>query len=506
MKLKKIDIVLIFLLLALLPVIIPYTNLFIVHIAEFLLNRSLNEQIWSKWLINTGSAVFLFFVLLLFFSQLSEISLIKKLSSKEKNFLLPFFFFTAFSMIMLILKADNFKYYFHQDPLDTFMDLFNSIVAEKDAKWGKNSPGFYPPLSIIPYRIFSHSWNFGGELMPFRDMAFKIRNSVFGFYLVCMHIGAFVIPFFLILIKKINGSLNKKLFLSILLCFSGVILWSIERGNSIIYAMLFTLLFVVLYDSESLKLKNLSCVCFAIAINIKIYPAVFGLILLEKKDWKSVLKSFLYTAGIYVATFAICGYRIVTFGSNVAAGVAWGESTTDLGSGLNFSIQNISRLIYTFVFSILHPDFSRNELAFACKDYINIYRVITLLVFVLLFVSFFFLEKKWMKLMVPALMCILIPPTSFMYVLIFLMIPFLCYLNEEKDSDIDKIYSFMFAVLFSIIIIPVSFPSSPYSITGCFIMQVSTVFFFLFALCRNAFINMIKYSKEVRKKNLGKSR
>ena len=102
--------------------------------------------------------------------------------------------------------------------------------------------------------------------------------------------------------------------------------------------------------------------------------------------------------------------------------------------------------------------------------------------------------------MVPGLMCILIPPTSFMYVLIFLMIPFLCYLNEEKDSDIDKIYSFMFAVLFSIIIIPVSFPSSPYSITGCFIMQVSTVFFFLFALCRNAFINMIKYSKEVRKK------
>ena len=81
------------------------------------------------------------------------------------------------------------------------------------------------------------------------------------------------------LIKKINGSLNKKLFLSILLCFSGVILWSIERGNSIIYAMLFTLLFVVLYDSESLKLKNLSCVGFAIAINIKIDPAVFGLIL-----------------------------------------------------------------------------------------------------------------------------------------------------------------------------------------------------------------------------------
>lgn len=491
MKLKKIDVALLFLLLVSLLVIIPYTNLFIVRIVEFFLNRNINEQFWSKKLLNNGISVFLF-LLCCFFLKLYGRSIAEKLSPKERNFVLPFIFLSVLSLFLMLGDADNFKYYFHQNSLDTFMDLFNSIVAEKDAKWGENVPGFYPPLAVIPYRIFSHSWNFGGEVMFPRDAAFKIRNSVFGFYLICLHVGAFIIPLFLLFLKKIKGSSNKKIFLSILLCSSGVVLWSIERGNSIIYAMLFTLLFVVLYESENLRLKNMACVCFAVAVNIKIYPAVFGLILLEKKDWKNILKSFLYTAGIYVATFAICGYRTADFGSNVSAGVAWGESTTDLGSGLNFSIQNISRLINTFVCFIQNPNVaSRKELSMICPNYINMYRIITLVMFFSLFVLFFFLEKKWMKLMIPSLMCILIPPASYMYVLLFLMIPFLYYINERNVSKMDKIYSVMYAVLFSIIVIPVTLPASPYSVTGCFILQTCAVFFFFVDFCRIAAANLI---------------
>ena len=442
--------------------------------------------------------------------------------TKNKTFILCFFFLTFISIVLLFCSSLNFKYYFHQDNADSFMDLYNSVISQKYAAKEAGVGGFYPPLSIIPYRIMGYGVKDIDNSLLLRQQAFVLRNSVYGAFLLFLHLMPFLFSFFIIIFYAINGTDKRKLFYSLILSCSGLILWSLERGNIIIYAFIFTMLFVLLYQSENKKYQILAYICLAVAANLKLYPAVFGLLLIERKDWNGIIKCAGAFILIYLLSFIFCTVKLpfsngavsastdlniyASFGvplfdmikavfSNISNGFAWGERTAPYGSGLNFSIVNLCKLAYLFVLKITHLNMENADIIeLYYVSHIGIYRITACLVFAVGIFSFFFSDEKWKKLAIPAFLCFYIPPTSWMYVLIFMFIPFVEFINSEQKSVFDNIYSMVFAVIFALVIIPCKIPAEVYYITGAFALQSVALLFMYLCIFISALRNLFDLS------------
>ena len=339
----------------------------------------------------------------------------------NKNTVFIYFFciISLVSAIELLLNNLNYSLFFYQDNVDSFMDLFNSIMEEKGRPRGTPFNGFYPPLTLLIYRILGYGINDKHAWLVTRLQAFELRQSVYGTFLLFLHIIPFLLIFFILIAYSIKGDNKRKLFYSILLSFSGLIWNSLERGNIIIYALIFTLLFVILYQHEEKSAKLLAYFSLAIAVNLKYYPAVFGLLLLEKKDWYGILKCFLSFIIIFFLSYSFVNSSpaatnslgiinsiknsLLTIYENISNGFKWGEQTSNYGSGLNYSIINLCRVLYLYKLKFQHADIINfDNIGLYYVDYNSLYRIISYIVFIMGIFSFFFNKEKWKKIAVPA--------------------------------------------------------------------------------------------------------
>ena len=90
--------------------------------------------------------------------------------------------------------------------------------------------------------------------------------------------------------------LNRHHYLSnwsmILLFFSSIFIFSIERGNLIILSAAFVNYFFAYYQDSDKKKVWFALFCLCMATILKIYPAIFGLLLLKEKRYKDILYCF----------------------------------------------------------------------------------------------------------------------------------------------------------------------------------------------------------------------
>ena len=75
---------------------------------------------------------------------------------------------------------------------------------------------------------------------------------------------------------------------------SGLMLFALERGNSILLAVVFLLVFLWGYQAENKIFQYLSFCALGAAAGIKISPALFGLILLSERRYKDAKISHRY--------------------------------------------------------------------------------------------------------------------------------------------------------------------------------------------------------------------
>lgn len=95
---------------------------------------------------------------------------------------------------------------------------------------------------------------------------------------------------------KISGfkGKNRLLLIGILMLW-GPFFYCFQRANTILTTTLFISLFFVLYNSKVKWKKELSLLCLAFAIAIKIYPVMLALLFLKNRDWKSLFKTAIYS-------------------------------------------------------------------------------------------------------------------------------------------------------------------------------------------------------------------
>ena len=221
---------------------------------------------------------------------------------------------------------------------------------------------------------------------------------------------------------------------------SAPFIYSVMRGNTIYFALIFLLLFLLLYKSENLVLREIGYVCLVIAGLIKIYPLFFGVFLLcKKKIWASV-RIGIYTVILFMLSFFLFEggmSHLLPFVENLGE---FASNNLRLVEGNNLSITSLLyRLFYLFSPS------AAESTAFSI---INISLLVA--VFAVATVCAVYTRSDLSRHVIAAAIVILIPSVSYFYVLIFTLLPFMEFLKNYDEMEMRKkrLYTVLFLVIF----------------------------------------------------------
>ena len=85
---------------------------------------------------------------------------------------------------------------------------------------------------------------------------------------------------------------------------SGLFLYAFERGNLVLTATALSAFFLFYYDSKDRLVRELALAALALAAGLKLAPAVFGLLLLYRRDFAGAARLALYGAAAIFLPFA----------------------------------------------------------------------------------------------------------------------------------------------------------------------------------------------------------
>lgn len=346
----------------------------------------------------------------------------------------------VFLIIAVITRGQSFRDMLFYNRIlnldDYFMDYFNSIrnsIFEKSYNIGV----IYPPLVNLFYFFLS-------RLLPAATtdgIDFPNRLVVRNGQLALMSYVLYTIVVVLLTVKIIEKYVAKsnlprsKALLAYSLIFSYPSIYCIERGNITMVAAVLTLVFVMYRDSDKRLLRELSFIALAVAASIKIYPAVFGLMLIFDKKYKDAFRLAVYGAVLFFVPFVFYDGmtsvwqfvdKIIDFS---------GKKAVNFGLG-QVSVKNIVALFGHVL-----------EWSDDLKRYIG--SVLFLLTQFLALFAAFTVPKRWQKAAALTYFMINIPAVAQAYSLFFLMVPFLMFLSgREKTRKADWAYLIVFALFF----------------------------------------------------------
>lgn len=235
--------------------------------------------------------------------------MIKRIKTKNIYIYLSIIVFLVDLFILFVTKGNKFNDLLYSDTRDTFMDFFHSIEFLKNNNPYEQFNVIYPPFAnilfrfiymLIPEYITKHWASSYVSPTYLRLTKYDLRTYqetliVFiSILVVCILLTTTIIQ------KKYCGTNKIDILLPYVIVFSYGYFYSIERGNILFLCIPLLLFFIIYNDSDNKLLKEISIICLAVAANIKIYPALFGLILIKKKDFKGVVKSIAYGLLIFV--------------------------------------------------------------------------------------------------------------------------------------------------------------------------------------------------------------
>ena len=338
--------------------------------------------------------------------------------------------------IMLLTRSANIDCYFVTDHHNTSMDYFNML-----ANLNQTDPYYqqanYPAICFLFWKIM-HRFLWRAEDGEFGD-GFELRNDMIAQlgYILFMAVCVVIIWETMMYLSK--GTKTEKILFSSALFFSGPMIFLLERGNILIAVLALLLLYFALYDAPKLSLRVIAYICLALAAAIKIYPALFGLLVLRKKRYKET--AVLVVIGI--AAFILPFFVFDGIGSLKSMLNGIGVSSAlqgQFGFGNNFSFSNLVKMVA----------------AFGGYNLVSTPGWMSAVIAVLCIVLYFLCTSEWQQWFSLALVCLWFPSFSYTYALVMLFVPILSFFRTEnvKISWLNKVYF----VLLILVVIPYALP------------------------------------------------
>lgn len=343
------------------------------------------------------------------------------------------FFVVAFIgiaiMLMLLFVSDGKAMLTMGYGESMFCDFWAHIhkLFNYDSLYGNlaDADAIFPPLAYCFLNLFA-------RCMQYDVSGFNISMTGYGVLILIMYMLIFMTTFVQIL--NYDYKTNKKV-LKIIAPF--IFLFSypfwgcaFERGNPVIYAMLFLYMGIVLRNHSNKVMREISLICVAISAGFKIYPALFGLLWLAEKRYKEAARLLIYGVIAFFLPFIFFG-----------------------------GIQGILEYIGTFTRYIGKDIYSQTSILGNCitifGEYGKVIGKIVIFAWIVWVVFYIFSEGvTWKSIALLTSTQTIIIAESYVYTYVFIVIPCIYFLNSlherGRENKINYIYAVLFAFVFTI--------------------------------------------------------
>lgn len=213
--------------------------------------------------------------------------------------------------------------------------------------------------------------------------------------------------------------------------FSGAFAFGIFRGTTVYQALTFLLLFLWLYKSPKKWLREIALLCLAIVGVMKLYPLLFGVLLLKDKRFLDSCKVALYF-------FVLAFVPFLMYENPFGTIQAYLSNLTNFSQGLANKLGDKTNLSVFSLFGSIFDLFKLSELKFSSI----VCWLLTIAVFVISIIASLREKNIALTLFVICAGMTLIPTVSYFYVLLFMIIPLIALFDNW--NDLDKIEKRMF--------------------------------------------------------------
>jgi hypothetical protein len=329
---------------------------------------------------------------------------------------------------------------------DFFADFFNVLryISERDPYFNTiNGYGekIYLPLAYLLLYPFSRLDNFNTMTL---QQAWTSKMGIMSAYWFTSA-SFFLLFLSLNQIRKRYGIPFSAL---LVLCFSYILIFSIERGNLIVLTTAFVSIYLSYYNSDNKNKRVAAAICLALATVLKIYPVLLGFLYLEQKQYKDILLSATITLLLAFVPF-------IFFRNGF--------------SNIFQLINNVRNNSESYDFTRLYPRFSLSHLVYYALILLGLTNKVALSLsniayYVMILVSIFsiycslLIKNKWTKITLLILVLIYLPVNSGLYCGLYLFPVIILFFATLKDRK--SILNGYILIVFIILLNPFQFSIS----------------------------------------------
>jgi hypothetical protein len=238
---------------------------------------------------------------------------------------------------------------------------------------------------------------------------------------------------------KKGYSVSEPLMLTVCLLSSGVMIFAIERGNSVVNVLAMLLLAFDLRESEKPWQREAALLLIAAATGFKIYPCVFGLLYLFEKRYREAVRLIVYGAVIFFVPFLWFG------------GLEGFRQFLRNQQEIQSSVRND---YFTSIPSI--ASFVAKECGWDAGIAQTAGKVIAGIFGLLLAAGIYLQKKLWLRVTLMVSLFTLVPGWSAEYMPIYMILPFVLFYCDGGESRAVGLYAVLFSCVF--ILLPFSAP------------------------------------------------
>lgn len=260
--------------------------------------------------------------------------------------------------------------------------------------------------------------------------------------------------FFFDSLRRLN--IEKKLrFIDVfLLLFSSVFLYTIERGNLIILAVASINYFLAFYISDKKWIRRLGLFFLCLAASIKVYPALFGILLLKDKRYKDIL--FCICCGLILS---IVPFLYFEHGLGNIPQLIDNLRVNSEIYGDSIRYQFGTRSIGAIIAKIINGSDSVTNVVLVCL------KILTIVMAFLSVICAFVENRKWVQVALLTMTVMLFPTNSYFYSGMYLFAFITLFMNK---TDCDNKGDIIVAALLCLIMNPFQIVLGEISVTSVF--------------------------------------
>lgn len=313
-------------------------------------------------------------------------------------------------------------------PADMFGDLF--IFSGKLTSVPHEGTWNYPPLMYLFIYPFS--------LLP--------KGLALGLFLL-----SFTACFLYIAARNLRqpGTVATVRDVFIIAFLSYPFLFAFDRANTEWVVFLLLYLFIVCYTQER---RFLGSLFLALAISLKIFPAVFLVLLLTGRKYRETVLTLGLTGGFTLLGFLVFDGGLVANWQRFFQSIgSYAASYVYVGLGWPFGHSLFGAIRFLLVW-VSHADVTRSQL------FLTVYLGLALLVFLALWFQLSRWQGRlWKQVLLLVFAMELLPQVAPDYRLMHVFIPLFLFVNQESPEKNDLLY----AVLFALLLIPKDYARLP---------------------------------------------